>query len=150
MYHQPAYHQPAYVDANGPCFGVGGYTTSASSSYPPYNYEQKPVEESFVDYRQRNLGSHASASPDCKSVNNMGYPIDQHGTPYGQKDVSRLYPSAAGSQYLSRPMDGGIGYADTSYLAGYSQPAYTAPHVTNQSAPSVGDICNSAHLQGYG
>ena len=131
MYHQPAYHQPAYVDANGPCVGVDRHAVSASSSYLPYNYEHEPVEDHFSnplyklfdDYLRIKSSSHASASPDQRPMNNVGYLIDQHGTPLGQEDVSRLYPSVADSQYAgsspNRPMDGGIGYASASYLAGY-------------------------------
>ena len=88
-------------------------------------------------------------------MNNIEYSIDQHGTLHRLEDVSRFYPSAVDSQFmrssLNRPMGETISLASTSCLAGYSQPAYTAPYLTTESATYVtDDIRNSAYLQGDG
>ena len=82
-----------------------------------------------------------------RPMSNVGYSIDQYETPHGQEDVSRFYPLVADPQYAGlspdRPMDGGIGYAGTSDLAGYSQPTYTAPYMITQLAPYVINISAS-------
>ena len=85
-------------------------------------------------------------------MNNIEYSIDQHGTLHTLEDVSRFYPSAVDSRSsLNRPMGERIGLASTSCLAGYSQPVYTAPYLTTESATyAIGDIFNSAYLQGDG
>ena len=71
-------------------------------------------------------------------MNNIEYSIDQHGTLHRLEDVSQFYSSAANSQYagssLNRPMDEGIVYGSTSYVAGYSQPSYTSPLGVGDSA----------------
>ena len=48
-------------------------------------------------------------------------------------------------------MDGGIGHASISNLAGYPQSSYTTPHEINFLAENTTqNIHDSAHLRGYG
>ena len=134
---------------------MGRHTLSASSGYLPYSYEQKPIEDRLTCTWHACSSSHASAAPDYRPMNNIEYSIDQHGTLHRLEDVSRFYPSVVDSQSarlsLNRPMGEGIGLASTSCLAGYSQPAYTAPYLTTESATyATDDISNSAYLLGDG
>ena len=91
------YHQEIYVDATFPRVGGDGATISASSSYLPYSYEQKPIEDRLIYTRQTDPSSHASAAPDYRPMNNIEYSIDQHGTLHRLEDVSQFYSSAADS-----------------------------------------------------
>ena len=113
------------------------HTVSASPSYP-YSYEQKPIEDRRFYTRQTDPSSHASATPDYRPMNNMGYSVDQHGTLHRLEDVSRFYSS-----------DEGIGYGSGSYVADYSQPSYTSPHGISYSTPDAyRDFHESVRLLG--
>ena len=75
--------------------------------------------------------------------------------PHAQEGISQFYPSAANSQYAglspNMPMNGGIGHASVSYLAGYPQTSYTTPCDINCSvAYETKNIHDSDHLCGYG
>ena len=118
-------NQSYYVDANCPYVGTDMHTVSASPSYP-YSYEQKPIEDRRFHTRQTDPSSHASATPDYRPMNNMGYSVDQHGTLHRLEDVSRFYSS-----------DKGIGYGSASYVAGYSQPSYSQPSYTSPHQPNL-------------
>ena len=144
------------VDANYSFVDVTrSFDMSVVSANPSLHYAQKPMQNNLYASNPYNISnvqhiysnSHASAAPYLRPMINVGYSIDQYETPHGQDDVSRFYPSAAGSQYAgsspNRPMDEGIGYAGTSNLAGYSQPTYTAPYMITQSAPYVTNVSAS-------
>ena len=45
IYRGNMYYQSDYVDVNFPHVGVDGHAISASSSYLPYSYEQRPIED---------------------------------------------------------------------------------------------------------
>src|SRR3954466_11433061 len=70
-----------------------------------------------------NLNFRASATSFNMPVNNTICSSDQYMAPQLQEGVSLFYPSAADSQYAdsspNMPMDGEIGHASISYLAGY-------------------------------
>lgn len=109
-------HRFSYLDANSPYVGAG-QTLSASSSYLPYNYEQKPMDNGLSNLyacylectRRRDSGFHASASPNHRPVTNMIYPTNVAGSyggcntsniPYGQ--VSATYTAEEAWQlYIS-------------------------------------------------
>jgi hypothetical protein len=125
------YHKSAYVDANSHYVTVtrsfDGHAMSASSNEKrPTKY---PVGEAWKlhnhDMQLMDPNFRASATPFNMPMNNTMSSSDQYRKLHVQAGVSQFYPSAADSQYAgsspNMPMDGGIGHASISNLAGYPQ-----------------------------